>query len=333
MQNLKLIDKNDKIFIAGHKGMVGNAIYKKLTNDGYKNLIVVSKNELDLRDDLAVKKWFILNKPAIVVIAAAKVGGIYANSQYPVDFLFDNLKIQNNLISNSFLSQVKKLLFLGSSCIYPKYATQPIVEEELLNGPLEKTNEPYALAKICGIKLCESLRKQYDFDAISLMPTNLYGPGDNYHPNNSHVLPAFIKKFSEASITNDKTVICWGSGKPMREFLHVDDLANACIFALENWSPSYNEAPCDINGEKLNYLNVGSGKDISIRELANKIAKACDFKGKIIWDKSKPDGTPKKLLDSSRINQLGWSAEIELEKGIQSTLDNFKKIYNNNLEF
>ena len=220
-------------------------------------------------------------------------------------------------------------MFLGSSCIYPKYATQPIVEEELLNGYLEKTNEPYALAKICGIKLCESLRKQYSFDAISLMPTNLYGPGDNYHPRNSHVLPALIKKFSEASIKNDELVICWGSGKPMREFLHVDDLAKACIFSLENWSTFQNEAPCDIHGEKLNYLNVGTGKDISIIELANKIAKVCNFKGKIIWDKSKPDGTPKKLLDSSRLNKLGWNAEIELDNGIQSTLDIFKKNFIN----
>ncbi len=326
MKNPKLIDKDDKIFIAGHKGMVGSAIYRKLVNDGYENIIFVSKNELDLRDDSAVKKWFEINKPAIVIIAAAKVGGIYANSRYPVDFLFDNLKIQNNLIVNSFLSKVKKLLFLGSSCIYPKYAAQPIIEEELLNGPLEKTNEPYALAKICGIKLCESLRKQYSFDAISLMPTNLYGPGDNYDINNSHVFPAFIKKFSEASLRNDELVTCWGSGRPMREFLHVDDLANACIFSLENWTPDDNEAPRDINGEKLNYLNVGSGKDISIEELAHKIAKACKYKGKIIWDKSKPDGTPKKLLDSSRINKLGWKAEIELEKGIKSTLEIFKNI-------
>jgi len=325
MKIIKLIDKDNSIFIAGHKGMVGSAIRKRLMQKGYKNLLFADRKELDLRNDLDVKKWFKINKPSVVIIAAAKVGGIFANSEYPAEFLLDNLKIQNNLIENSFIHEVKRLLFLGSSCIYPKFAKQPISEEELLNGYLEKTNEPYALAKICGIKLCQSLRKQYSFDAISLMPTNLYGPGDNYHPKNSHVLPALIRKFSEATLYDYESVTCWGSGNPMREFLHVYDLADACIFSLENWSPSAINAPCDIRGDKLNFLNVGMGKDISIRDLAFKIAKACNFKGRIIWDDSKPDGTPRKLLNISRINNLGWSAQIELEDGIKSTIDVFKK--------
>ena len=325
MKIIKLIDKDNSIFIAGHKGMVGSAIRKRLMQKGYKNLLFADRKELDLRNDLDVKKWFKINKPSVVIIAAAKVGGIFANSEYPAEFLLDNLKIQNNLIENSFIHEVKRLLFLGSSCIYPKFAKQPISEEELLNGYLEKTNEPYALAKICGIKLCQSLRKQYSFDAISLMPTNLYGPGDNYHPKNSHVLPALIRKFSEATLYDYESVTCWGSGNPMREFLHVYDLADACIFSLENWSPSAINAPCDIRGDKLNFLNVGMGKDISIRDLAFKIAKACNFKGRIIWDDSKPDGTQRKLLNISRINNLGWSAQIELEDGIKSTIDEFKK--------
>ena len=325
MKIIKLIDKDNSIFIAGHKGMVGSAIRKRLMQKGYKNLLFADRKELDLRNDIDVKKWFKINKPSVVIIAAAKVGGIFANSEYPAEFLLDNLKIQNNLIENSFIHEVKRLLFLGSSCIYPKFAKQPISEEELLNGYLEKTNEPYALAKICGIKLCQSLRKQYSFDAISLMPTNLYGPGDNYHPKNSHVLPALIRKFSEATLYDYESVTCWGSGNPMREFLHVYDLADACIFSLENWSPSAINAPCDIRGDKLNFLNVGMGKDISIRDLAFKIAKACNFKGRIIWDDSKPDGTQRKLLNISRINNLGWSAQIELEDGIKSTIDEFKK--------
>ena len=325
MKIIKLIDKDDLIFIAGHKGMVGSAIRKRLMQKGYKNLLFADRKELDLRNDIDVKKWFKINKPSVVIIAAAKVGGIFANSEYPAEFLLDNLKIQNNLIENSFIHEVKRLLFLGSSCIYPKFAKQPISEEELLSGYLENTNEPYALAKICGIKLCQSLRKQYSFDAISLMPTNLYGPGDNYHPKNSHVLPALIRKFSEATLYDYESVTCWGSGNPMREFLHVYDLADACIFSLENWSPSAINAPCDIRGNKLNFLNVGMGKDISIRDLAFKIAKACNFKGRIIWDDSKPDGTQRKLLNISRINNLGWSAQIELEDGIKSTIDEFKK--------
>ena len=325
MTNIKLINRDDLIFIAGHKGMVGSSIRRGLIKKGYKNLLFADRKELDLRKDLDVKKWFEINKPSVVIIAAAKVGGIFANSEYPTEFLLDNLKIQNNLIENSFIHDVKRLLFLGSSCIYPKLAKQPICEEELLNGYLENTNEPYALAKICGIKLCQSLRRQYSFDAISLMPTNLYGPGDNYHQKNSHVLPALISKFSEASLNNYESVTCWGSGNPMREFLHVDDLANACIFSLESWSPSNSNAPCDVNGDKLNFLNVGTGKDISIKDLAFKIAKACNFKGRIIWDESKPDGTPRKLLNISRIKNLGWSAEIKLEDGIKSTLDIFKK--------
>ena len=327
MKNINLINKNDYIFVAGHKGMVGSAICRSLIKKDYKNLLLVERKELDLRNDRDVKKWFKINKPSIVIIAAAKVGGIFANSRFPTEFLLDNLKIQNNLIENSFINGVKRLLFLGSSCIYPKFSKQPISEEDLLSGYLENTNEPYALAKICGIKLCQSLIKQYSFDAICLMPTNLYGPGDNYHPKNSHVLPALIRKFSEAALYKHELVKCWGSGQPKREFLHVDDLANACIFSLENWSLFKNNAPCDLNGDKLSFLNVGTGKDISIKDLAYKIAKGCDFKGKIIWDESKPDGTPRKLLDISRIKSLGWSPEIELEEGIELTLENFRRDY------
>ena len=258
-----------------------------------------------------------LINPTVVIIAAAKVGGILANSLYPTQFLLDNLKIQNNLIENSWQTGVKRLLFLGSSCIYPKFAHQPINEESLLTGQLEETNQWYGIAKIAGIKLCDALRKQYNFDAISLMPTNLYGPGDNYHPQNSHVMASFIRKFYEASINSSPTVKCWGTGSPLREFLHVDDLGDAVVFALENWDPSSKNAPKDENNNKLTTLNVGTGKDISIKELALKISNLLNYKGKIIWDKSKPDGTPKKLLNIQKIQSLGWDPKISLSEGIK----------------
>ena len=318
----KLIDKKDKIYIAGHNGMVGKAIKRSLLKNGYKNLIYVSKKDLDLRDFIKVKKWFDNQKPDVVILAAAKVGGILANSKYPSEFLFDNLKIQSNIIENAYKNNVKRFLFLGSSCIYPKNAIQPIKEEYLLSGDLEKTNEWYALAKITGIKQCSSLKLQYGFDSISLMPTNLYGPGDNYHPTNSHVLPALIRRFQEAIELNKKKVTCWGSGKPLREFLHVDDLASACLFVLEKWKPM---------NEEIHYLNVGTGKDISIKELAYMIAEKIGYQGEITWDQSKPDGTYRKLLDVRRINSMGWEAKIDINSGISSTCKEYKEQSRTNL--
>ena len=319
-----LINKKDKIFIAGHLGMVGSAIYNLLKVKGYENILVASRKDLDLRTFLEVEKWFQSNKPDVVIIAAAKVGGIMANFKYPAEFILDNLKIQTNIIEIAYKFQVKKLLFLGSSCIYPKFAEQPIKEESLLSGFLEPTNEFYALAKITGIKLCNALRKQYGFDAISLMPTNLYGPGDNYSLENGHVIPTLIKKFHLAKISK-KSVLCWGSGNPMREFLHVNDLANAILFVLENIQIKNNDIFLDSNGESLSFLNVGSGEEISIKELAKKISSVVDFRGDILWDKSKPDGTPRKLLDISRIQKLGWKSKINLEDGLKVTYDDFKK--------
>ena len=319
-----LINKKDKIFIAGHLGMVGSAIHNLLKVKGYENILVASRKDLDLRTFSEVEKWFQSNKPDVVIIAAAKVGGIMANFKYPAEFILDNLKIQTNIIEIAYKFQVKKLLFLGSSCIYPKFAEQPIKEESLLSGFLEPTNEFYALAKITGIKLCNALRKQYGFDAISLMPTNLYGPGDNYSLENGHVIPALIKKFHLAKISK-KSVLCWGSGNPMREFLHVNDLANAILFVLENIQIKNNDIFLDSNGESLSFLNVGSGEEISIKELAKKISSVVDFRGDILWDKSKPDGTPRKLLDISRIQKLGWKSKINLEDGLKVTYDDFKK--------
>ena len=309
-----LITPADRIFVAGHRGMAGSAICRALQGAGYANLLTASRAELDLLNPLAVHGWFELMKPTVVVLAAAKVGGIEANNNYPADFLLDNLKIQTNVIETAWRAGVRRLLFLGSSCIYPKLVEQPIREEALLTGPLEPTNEWYAIAKITGIKLCAALRKQHGFDAISLMPTNLYGPGDNYHPTNSHVLPALIRRFHEAAQANAQSVTCWGSGTPLREFLHVDDLGEACVFALEHWRPG---------PEELQFLNVGTGVDLTIRELAEAVAAATGYRGEIRWDTSKPDGTPKKQLDVGRLAELGWQARIPLAEGLASTVADF----------
>jgi len=323
----KLINKSEKFFIAGSSGMVGKSIKRTLLKAGYGdklyggNIFTPSREILDLEDPLKVQQWFTKNKPSIVIIAAAKVGGIYANSIMPYEFLMKNLKIQINLIEQSYLNQVKRLLFLGSSCIYPKFSKQPILEEYLLTDSLEQTNEYYALAKITGIKLCQSLRMQYDFDAISLMPTNLYGPGDNYHPLNSHVLPALIKKIMDAKNFHEESITCWGTGKPLREFLYVDDLAEACIYALEYWNPNHKYAPKDNNGNKLFWLNVGSSNEVSIKELVDLVAGQCDYKGEILWDLSKPDGTERKKLDTSKMAALGWHAKVSLADGIKRTID------------
>ena len=305
--------------------MVGKAVKKAFLNRGYINILNPSREELNLLEIIEVQEWFRKNNPEVVVITAAKVGGIFANNQYPADFILENLKIQNNIIETAWRSGVKRLLFLGSSCIYPKFSNQPITEEELLSNYLEPTNESYAIAKIAGLKLCNSLRIQYGFDAITLMPTNLYGPGDNYHIQNSHVLPALIRKFHNARERDLKIVSCWGSGKPKREFLYVNELAEACVFALEKWDPDNDKSPKDKKGNKLTYLNVGTGKDISIHELANMIARESKFTGKIIWDKSKPDGSPRKLLNVERINELGWENKITLQEGIKNTIAFFKK--------
>ena len=315
-----LIQPLDRIFVAGSRGMAGSAIVRALSAAGYGQILTAPRSELDLLDGAAVSSWFGAQQPSVVVLAAAKVGGIHANATYPADFLLDNLKIQTNVIESAWRSGVRRLLFLGSSCIYPKFAEQPIREEALLTGALEPTNEWYAIAKIAGLKLCEALRRQYGFDAISLMPTNLYGPGDNYHPTNSHVLPALIRRFHEASERPEQglgtQVSCWGTGTPLREFLHVDDLGEACLFALERWSPG---------PEAIPYLNVGTGLDLSIGELAKAVAEATGFRGEIVWDPSQSDGTPKKQLDVSRLSALGWQARIPLATGLQNTVDLFRQ--------
>ena len=326
-----LISKSDRIAIFGGRGMAGGSISRALARSGYQQQLTPSRAELDLLDSQAVQRWFSEHRPAVVVLAAAKVGGIQANSSYPADFLLDNLKIQTNVIETAWRSGVRRLLFLGSSCIYPKFADQPIREEALLTGALEPTNEWYAIAKIAGIKLCDSLRRQHGFDAISLMPTNLYGTGDNYHPINSHVLPAFIRRFHEAAEAKAESVTCWGTGSPMREFLHVDDLGDACVFALENWSALLSNAPIDDQGNPLAFLNVGTGVDLTIKDLAEAVAKAVGFRGSIHWDKSKPDGTPKKQLDVSRLEGMGWRARVPLNEGLQSTVEQFREQLSQNL--
>ena len=322
---MNLINSNDRIAIFGAGGMAGSAISRALQRSGYHQQIKPSRIDLDLTDVKAVQSWFSEHQPSVVVLAAAKVGGIYANNTYPADFLLENLKIQTNVIETAWRSGVRRLLFLGSSCIYPKFAEQPIKEEALLTGALEPTNECYAIAKISGIKLCEALRQQHNFDAISLMPTNLYGPGDNYHPTNSHVLPALIRRFHEASQENASVVTCWGSGAPLREFLYVDDLGEACVFALERWSASSESCPCDALGQPLSFLNVGTGVDLSIRNLAEQIAEVVGFHGRIDWDRTKPDGTPKKQLDVSRLDSMGWKASVPLEQGLILAYQDFQK--------
>ena len=332
----KIIEKSERIFIAGANGMVGNSIKRRLIKFGYgKNehngiLLTPTKKDLDLLNYNEVEAWFIKNKPTIVILAAAKVGGIQANNSMPADFILENLKIQSNVIENSWKANVKRFLFLGSSCIYPKFARQPIKEEYLLEGQLETTNEYYSVAKIAGLKLCQALRNQYGFDSISLMPTNLYGPGDNYHPENSHVMASLISKFSKASMESKSFVECWGTGAPLREFLHVDDLGDAVVFCLEYWQPTSENSPKDLYGNTLSHLNVGTGKDISIKQLAKKIAIYSGYNGKIIWDESKPDGTPKKQLDISKITQLGWIPKIKLDDGIKETISLYKTSYKTN---
>jgi GDP-L-fucose synthase len=301
------MDKSSKIYVAGHRGMVGSAIVRKLEAEGHKNIVTRSSAELDLRNQAAVEIFFEKEQPEYVFLAAAKVGGIMANNVYRADFLYENLMIESNIIHQSYLKKVTKLLFLGSSCIYPKMAPQPLREEALLSGFLEETNEPYAIAKITGIKLCENYRRQYNCNFISVMPTNLYGPNDNYDLKTSHVLPALIRKFSEAKEANAPFVELWGTGSPLREFLHVDDLAEACVFLMN----TYND---------LIFVNVGSGKELSIKELAVMIAEETDYKGEMKWDNTKPDGTPRKLMDVSRINNLGWIAKIGLRDGIRRTI-------------
>ena len=319
---MTLITTSDRFAIFGARGMAGSAISRALERAGYNLQLKPSRQELDLLDPLKVQEWFSEHQPDVVVLAAAKVGGIQANHTYPADFLLDNLKIQTHVIETAWRYGVRRLLFLGSSCIYPKFAEQPIKEEALLTGVLEPSNEWYAIAKIAGIKLCEALRQQYGFDAISLMPTNLYGPGDNYHPTHSHVLPAMIRRFHEAAEENVPSVTCWGTGSPLREFLHVDDLGLACVFCLEHWSPSQ---------DNLNYLNVGTGVDLTIRELAEAVAKVIDYKGEIYWDITKPDGTPKKQLDVSRLAALGWRAQIQLKEGLANTVARFREDLSNQL--
>lgn len=304
------LEKNAKIYIAGHRGMVGSAIYRKLVKEGYTNLITKTSAELDLRDQQATADFFASEKPEYVFLAAAKVGGIVANNTYRADFLYENLCIQNNAIHQAYLTGVKKLMFLGSSCIYPKLAPQPLKEEYLLTGLLEETNEPYAIAKIAGIKMADAYRDQYGCNFISVMPTNLYGYNDNYHPQNSHVLPALIRKFHEAKVNNTAEVIIWGSGSPMREFLFADDLAAACYFLMQE----YNEP---------GFVNIGTGKDLTIKDLALLIKKVIGFEGALIFDSSKPDGTPRKLMDVSKLHSLGWKHTIELEEGIKLAYQDF----------
>lgn len=318
--------ENTSIYIAGHNGMVGSAIRRELERQGYSNLIVKNKKSLNLLDQLQVSNFFSCNKIDQVYICAAQVGGIHANSEYPAEFLFNNLQIQNNLINSAFINGVKKILFLGSSCIYPKDSSQPIDESQLLSGFLEKTNEPYAIAKIAGIKLCESYNKQYaefGIDYRSVMPTNLYGPGDNYHPDNSHVIPGLINRFHECKLNNVSETNIWGSGKPMREFLYVDDMAKASIFYMNVSRETIKKYMSDSFG----HINIGYGDDISISELSKMIAKVVGYGGLIHKDNSKPDGTIKKLLDSSLINKLGWYPEISLEEGLKLTYEDYKKNY------
>jgi GDP-L-fucose synthase len=308
------IKQADKIYIAGHKGMVGSAIERKLRAEGFNNLLTKSSTDLDLRNQAKVNTFFDFEKPDVVVLAAAKVGGILANNSYRAAFIYDNLMIQANIIQASYQYKVKKLLFLGSSCIYPKLAPQPLKEEYILSGYLEYTNQPYAIAKIAGIEMCDSYRAQYDCNFISAMPTNLYGPNDNYHPENAHVLPALIRRILIAHKNKEASVTIWGTGSPRREFLHVDDLADACYFLLKNY-------------DQAGLVNIGLGVDLTIKDLALLIAKMVGYTGSLIFDTSKPDGTPRKLLDTNKLNLLGWKPSITLEDGIQRTIMEVREMF------
>lgn len=309
------IQSNNTIFVAGHRGMVGSAIVRLLKAQGFKNIITRTSVELDLTNQQAVRSFFSNSKIDYVFLAAAKVGGIHANNEYPAEFIYQNLMIENNIIHEAWKSGVEKLLFLGSSCIYPKLVKQPMKEEALLTGVLESTNEPYALAKIAGIKLCESYNRQYDVDYRSVMPTNLYGENDNFHPENSHVIPAMMRRFHQAKQANDKEVIVWGTGKPMREFLYVDDMAAACLHVMQ-----LNKTTLAKHAQPmLSHINVGTGVDCTIKELAITMTNVVGFTGKLTFDTSKPDGTPRKLMDTSRLNNLGWKHAISLEAGLKST--------------
>ena len=305
-----MISKDSKIYIAGHRGMVGSACFRALTDAGYTNLIGKTSKELDLKDQSAVENFISSEKPDAIIDAAARVGGILANDTYPYEFLMDNMLIQNNLIRSAHENDIEKFIFLGSSCIYPKHAKQPLKEEYLLTGPLEPTNEWYAIAKISGVKLIEAIRKQFGRDYVSLMPTNLYGPNDNFDLKTSHVLPAMIRKFHEAKMDNNRSVTLWGSGSPLREFLHVDDLASAVVFALQNTLDEH-------------LYNVGSGSDLSIKSLAEMVQGIVGHNGEILWDDTKPDGTPRKLMDSSKLNDMGWRLDINLDRGIEETYNWF----------
>ena len=304
------LSKEARIYLAGHRGLVGSAIWRELQRAGFGCLITKTHRELDLLNAVAVQDFYSETKPEYVFVAAAKVGGIQANNERPAEFIYENLQIQNNLINGAYKAGVKKLLFLGSSCIYPKHAPQPLKEDYLLTGPLEPTNQWYAVAKIAGIKLCQACRRQYGCDFISAMPTNMYGPNDNYDLEASHVLPALIRRFHEAKVAKQPTVTCWGTGNPLREFLYVDDLARACVFLMQNYSDEQ-------------FINVGYGSDLSIRELAETIKRITGFDGEIMWDSSKPDGTPRKLMDSSRLFSLGWKPQVDLETGIHLAYEDY----------
>jgi GDP-L-fucose synthase len=304
------VEKNAKIYVAGHRGMVGSAIYRKLIELGYNNIVTRTSQELDLRNQQAVVDFFNTEKPDYVFLAAAKVGGIMANNTYRADFIYENMAIQNNVIKSSYDNNVNKLMFLGSSCIYPKMAPQPLNEDLLLTGTLEPTNEPYAIAKIAGIKMAEAFRDQYGCNFISVMPTNLYGINDNYHPQNSHVLPALIRRFHEAKVNNSDEVVIWGTGTPLREFLFSDDLADACVFLMNSY-------------DEKQFVNIGIGEDLSIKDLAELIKEVIGYKGKISFDTSKPDGTPRKLMDVSKLHALGWKHKINLREGIKLAYEDF----------
>lgn len=308
-------DLNQVIFVAGHRGMVGSAIVRRLKALGYQRVLTASREELNLLDQAAVQRFFLANRIDQVYLAAARVGGIHANNTYPADFIYENLMIEANVIQSAHINGVQKLLFLGSSCIYPKYAEQPMAEQALLTGPLESTNEPYAVAKIAGIKLCESYNRQYARDYRSVMPTNLYGPNDNFHPDNSHVIPAMMRRFHDAKLANANEVVIWGTGEPMREFLHVDDMAAASVYVMELDVSVYDENTHPM----LSHINVGTGVDCTIHELAETMKRVVGFEGKLMFDCSKPDGAPRKLMNVSRLESLGWTADILLEAGLYQT--------------